>query len=522
MKGLKRIIEMTIKQRPYSLLLIVSLQSLIVLVLATSPMEFLVKKLTDDAFYYYGTAYNLAAGLGMTFDGIHPTNGMQVIWIALLTPLYWVFDGRISPIRASILLQGVIAISTTIVLYKMLTSLYGRDIATIAVIALMFNPYVIFMYLGGHEASLNFLSLSVIIGLLVLRDNTDRTLVLLGLACGIAFLTRLDNVILLAVLGGSLIGSRIINDFRSLIAFSVPGTVFPVIYVLYNFLSFGHIIPVSGKVLGTADTSVVIAYVFVWGVLSIIITHIVSRVVNSVDTSTSDTSIFTVHQLVTVLTLGGVAHLGYYIFFHSRLSVWYLPVETVAATVIGAFLLTVAFKKLSIDAVTRNTYELATIFLVILLVGSYAVVGTATKLDPNQDELGYVHYKQAQYLQNNTACEAIIGSGSSGVLGYFAERHVVEWNGIANSYDFVSRYHGNESKYILEERPDYVVDYRPQVEVETLQRANYTRVRTESTVTEVQTPRKPITMVSPRNRRLVSEIWKSNTTSKVSNPNCGS
>jgi hypothetical protein len=33
--------------------------------------------LTDDAFYYFKTAQNIAEGAGITFDGIAPTNGFH-------------------------------------------------------------------------------------------------------------------------------------------------------------------------------------------------------------------------------------------------------------------------------------------------------------------------------------------------------------------------------------------------------------------------------------------------------------
>lgn len=56
-------------------------------------VEFVVTRLTiDDTYYYLETAWNTAAVGFPTFDGIHPTNGVQLLWfwlvwlIALLTP----------------------------------------------------------------------------------------------------------------------------------------------------------------------------------------------------------------------------------------------------------------------------------------------------------------------------------------------------------------------------------------------------------------------------------------------------
>ena len=48
---------------------------------------------TDDSFYYFQIASNLAAGKFSTFDGgITRTNGYHPLWMLLITPFYWIFD----------------------------------------------------------------------------------------------------------------------------------------------------------------------------------------------------------------------------------------------------------------------------------------------------------------------------------------------------------------------------------------------------------------------------------------------
>ena len=49
--------------------------------------------ITDDTFYYFQIARNLAEGKFSTFDGgITRTNGYHPLWLFLITPFYWVFD----------------------------------------------------------------------------------------------------------------------------------------------------------------------------------------------------------------------------------------------------------------------------------------------------------------------------------------------------------------------------------------------------------------------------------------------
>ena len=42
---------------------------------------------TDDSYYYFLTASNLASGKGPTFDGLHPTNGFHPLWMGVLVPV---------------------------------------------------------------------------------------------------------------------------------------------------------------------------------------------------------------------------------------------------------------------------------------------------------------------------------------------------------------------------------------------------------------------------------------------------
>ena len=48
---------------------------------------------TDDSFYYFQIARNLAEGKFSTFDGgITRTNGYHPLWLFSITPFYWIFD----------------------------------------------------------------------------------------------------------------------------------------------------------------------------------------------------------------------------------------------------------------------------------------------------------------------------------------------------------------------------------------------------------------------------------------------
>lgn len=42
----------------------------------------------DDAFYYFGIAQHLAAGMGSTFGGVDMTNGYHPLWLLITWALF--------------------------------------------------------------------------------------------------------------------------------------------------------------------------------------------------------------------------------------------------------------------------------------------------------------------------------------------------------------------------------------------------------------------------------------------------
>jgi len=494
---------------------ILVLQAAIVAAMTAAPEEFLVKKITDDSFYFYETARHMAAGDGMTFDGIHPTNGMQVIWVLILTPIYWLFDGLWLPVRVSIVIQGIAALVATGLFYDALRRLFDRSVAMVATVVWVFNPFVVFMYLGGHESSLNFLFLTGVLWLLTTRTRDERSLAVIGLVLGLSMMARLDNVLFVGIVSGALLGRRVLDTPRRFLTFSVSAGVIPAAYALYNFSTYGHLVPVSGSVLSTASTEVIVLYVVGCGVLAVVLAFLTTGVAPS----SPNRAVFDTPTIVGLFGLCGVSHLTYYLLLHRTFRSWYFAMEAIAGALVGAAVLSVLLS-LSTARVPRARPQYIAVALVVLLLGSFTVLGAATQLDPDQDQLGALHYDQARYLSNNVACDAVIGSGNAGILGYFSERSVVELNGLANSYEFVERYQGNHSKYIREAHPDFLVDYRPHVEHETLNETGYTRIRTISRVTEVQSLLSPSTLVSPGQRRFVHEVWMAPDAQLVSDPSC--
>jgi len=89
---------------------------------------------TDDAFYYAQIARNIVSGKGVTFDGLHETNGFHPLWLLLLLPIYALFSGDWLPLRVILGLQALLAAASSALLYAVLRRWTGRLLAILGVV----------------------------------------------------------------------------------------------------------------------------------------------------------------------------------------------------------------------------------------------------------------------------------------------------------------------------------------------------------------------------------------------------
>ncbi len=111
--------------------------------------------LYDDSFYAFKIAQNLAGGLGASFDGIHPTNGFQPLYVFMLVPFYWLYPSDlISPIYAALALSALFTALTTALLFKIVSRYTSAKIALLAAGIWAFSPVVTKQAANGLETSL--------------------------------------------------------------------------------------------------------------------------------------------------------------------------------------------------------------------------------------------------------------------------------------------------------------------------------------------------------------------------------
>lgn len=215
--------------------------------------------LTDDAFYYFKTAQNIAEGAGITFDGIAPTNGFHPLWMLICAPIFTLARFNLFlPLRVLIVLQSLLNAACGYLFYRLFADNHSAEVGWLAAAFWMFFPgiHAITTKLG-LESGINALSiLFLFFCLSQLPDKTEdlnqktKKYLNLSLAAILCLLSRLDNVFIVLMVGvwfvfqSSSLRRLLLLDF-CLIVFTVVLSYYSRIQTtnnIFNFLPFFYLL----------------------------------------------------------------------------------------------------------------------------------------------------------------------------------------------------------------------------------------------------------------------------------------
>lgn len=162
----------------------------------------------DDAFYYFKTATNITNGLGVTFDGVNLTNGFHPLWMLICIPIFYFSRFNLYlPFRILVILLGVLNTATAILLYRWISKQLNKTAGMLAAIIWAFTPLIhAETSLSGLETGLSILFLVFLVKLIsesmsLTQKITTGRLILIGSVAALAFLSRLDNIFIIFMLG---------------------------------------------------------------------------------------------------------------------------------------------------------------------------------------------------------------------------------------------------------------------------------------------------------------------------------
>ena len=430
--------------------------------------------LIDDAFYYFEIARNLAAGKFSTFDGgITRTNGYHPVWLLLVTPFYWFFDLEsalfgIKALEIMLIAGGVCLLALAvrlarqpwILLFAVLPALYCQE----------------GMVVGMEAAAGAFFLGATLLAAVLFAGDPGRWRWLLA---GVAFLlpwVRLEYVAIalivtagLALLpaNGPLAAPTRLRGWLPFVS-AIAGIL---AYFLYNGVVFGGVLPVSAAAklaagLGGSGTdggvqlgaigdrwlaaaephALVVAELCCYALGVGACVRLRPRHNEAVGFLAVLLGVlaFSVQDLAVRAQVASLYHPQMEPYTH-----WYYVPGYLVADLLVPVRCYVAIFCLRLFLVGRwGNWRRAA-------VAAVCAAGAAAAYDPYQLEEPFRRVAEQQHSSRvagtwslaweSTAFEpmlpadAVLGSWDAGAIGYFAERPVVNLDGLVNSYDYLRR-----------------------------------------------------------------------------------
>lgn len=442
--------------------------------------------MTEDGYLMLTVARNLALGLGLSVsEGTIATNGVQPLATFLYAIPFVPFDGnKVAGVAGATLLGAAFSVAAFLAIRAFAKLLLADEAPSpwpLAVATLWFlGPLALFHGMNGLETGL-YVALAAGTAVLFGRlcagaaPYAPRDQVLLGVACGLLFLARIDGAFLVA----ALFAVRFVQvqatgrlTFAGAVREAVPpgliALAFAAPWLIHNQILFGSIIPISGtaqsataslggnaplvaaklfetmfpplpipNALETVPAVQWIAGVAVAGVLGAFLWRCLRQG-------------GPVAAVATAYTLYGAALVVYYGFFFGAphfLSRYFAPLAPLLVTAaVWAGL------QLAERIRTRRAAPAAALAAIALCAAL-----TLRQIVPGVNDQG--HFQVVDWVRANVSDETWVGAVQTGTLGYWHDR-TVNLDGKVNPAALRARLEdGHVLRYVVEGPIDVLADW---------------------------------------------------------------
>ena len=165
---------------------------------------------TDDAYYYFIVARNVAAGHGFTFDLINRTNGFHPLWLFVNIPIFALSGAdRILSLRIILMVLAALNAATGVVIYRLLKKYFLFGTAALISMVWVLLPAIHQVTTeDGLEAGLNAFALAALllggswfIDRVLMEKVKKWDLVAVGFLAALVLFSRLDNIFTFLMVG---------------------------------------------------------------------------------------------------------------------------------------------------------------------------------------------------------------------------------------------------------------------------------------------------------------------------------
>jgi hypothetical protein len=451
--------------------------------------------LSDDGFYYFQIARNIAQGVGSSFDGITKTNGYHPLWMLICVMIFKFvsFSDINLPIHYILSIGSLLDTLTGVLLYILLRKSTSFLAALTALIIYLVNPITALMANSGVELPLQMFMIALYVYLLVnaftfLEEKKILDLASLlgvGVSAGLLMLTRTDNIFYIIPSIGYLMLKCQKNLKRRYILILVIPTFMLIPWVLWNIKTFGTIMQDSGFAIISAIWARysfsplelfveymrmmigVISYwipVFSGGLYAFFLLiglgvgifssnfHLIRKI-----TKTE----WALIQSVSLMFSSFLAELLFHVVFRMSVRPWYVTPFALFISVFGGllshkFLVILKNSKDILGKINPVIVAMVIVFGLSLLIS--VVIPNARYVKIGFWPHGKEMYDMAKIVQEKTPRDAKIGAFNAGILGYYSSRTIINLDGLVNHEVAKYFYPGGLIEYLQRHQIDYIVD----------------------------------------------------------------
>ena len=492
--------SLTLRQAAFAVLIFAVVQFILQLSLLARGVEYVASSLViDDTYYYLQTAWNTRLLGFVTFDGLHATNGVQLLWFVIILFLAMLAKTKavllFTTLVVSFLFNGlcyliIVKIGTVLkqpILVLFMASLWALQSLPFRIYSMgMENSLhalifwcvlwqsLVFLIQVRNNATPNFRGLTVVLVLVVWTrlDSALIAAVLFAFCVGtLAYTYRHDLRLFLRVHGKAIAGSGVLAGLgliAQLSAFKIMGdSILPVsALVKTSGAGRGADIEALDKLIGVFTLglpsilqgrfpTLALILLGIFGVLLVIVARVAIRDHSDeirVFLNLWSCVLFGEALYYVYVALSEVEYAPYFIWYRSPSFIfWIATGSLIALFIFGHTRLT--NHRINILKCAPAAVSLA-IYAVAIYMFARSINFTST--------LYVARYNAALWIGENSPPDTVFASWNAGQLGFFSDRTFINLDGVINSVDYYERVISGSvsvTDYLSENNVDYVVDY---------------------------------------------------------------
>jgi len=448
---------------------------------------------SDDSYYYFRIAQNIANGFGSTFDQLTPTNGYQPLIMIPLILIYSLFAYTeiLLPVIIGQIFLTIVNLFAAILTYKLMMRLSdGSKLASIMTVTFLYlNPVFIAINFKSLETNLYWFFL--VLFLLYYFKNKEiesfKIDFISGILISLAALSRLDGAFIIAALALYIFfrkSSSVLVRIKKISNVGLGFSSLFVPYLIYNQIVFGHFVPISGRAKVFHNHRAVLEQVGSYFSFDFILYEIkrfffpfnfdlfkhrgfgtfeqIFVVVGLVILFLIVIYLFKsklIHQILSRFNVLGffflflLFHYSFYtLYFWEYRFYYFLPEIITAAIFFGLLIDEIKNRWNRNEPKNRIVWNKVSLSVMIILLAGYVFAARQIFTAQHEQSLAY---KSSLWIKENIPLDKILGSANTGILSYFTQMRFVNLDGMVNNDELITAIKNGEESYF-----DYLKKYK--------------------------------------------------------------